>query len=323
MAISDSYRAAIVCLVVVLIGSLAQMPQAVRAETPINQVAASEPAKISPLMKQHNVLREQIAGAVTFESKQAPAAAEHPLLPVLRYALETHGKLSQRVQDYKCRLVKRERIDGRLLLHEVIDLKLRQPAVAVDGKPVPMGVYLKFSAPSKIEGREVVWVEGRNYNNLMATKGGEGNLRTFTLTQPLNSPRAMERTHYPISEIGMLNLAERLIQDGVKHMELDTRRECKVRVVDGAKIEGRPCRFIEVTFPVEREGIKFHKAQIFVDQELQMPVRYAAYNWPKQAGGDLPLLEEFTYVNVKLNVGLTEKDFDPKNPAYKFFVPED
>jgi hypothetical protein len=132
----------------------------------------------------------------------------------------------------------------------------------------------------------------------------------------------MERTHYPISEIGMLNLAERLIQDGVKHMELDTKRECQVRVVDGAKIEGRACRFIQVTFPVEREGIKFHQAQIFVDQELDMPVRYAAYSWPKEAGGEPPLLEEFTYVDVKINVGLAEKDFDPKNPAYKFFVQE-
>ena len=133
----------------------------------------------------------------------------------------------------------------------------------------------------------------------------------------------MERTRYPISEIGMLNLAERLIQDGVKHMELDGRRECQVRVAEGAKIDGRVCRYIEVVFPVQREGIRFHKAQIFVDQQLAMPVRYAAYSWPTQSGGESPLLEEFTYVNVKLNVGLTDQDFNPKNPAYKFFVPEE
>src|SRR5262249_52366584 len=124
-----------------------------------------------------------------------------------------------------------------------------------------------------------------------ATKGGTGNLKTFTLTVPMKSPRAMERTRYPISEIGMLNLAERLIQDGVAHMELDTRRECQVRVVDGAKIEGRPCKFIQVTFPEPRDGIRFHIAQIFVDQQLEMPVRYASYGWPKQAGDEPPLLE--------------------------------
>jgi len=296
----------------------------IQAQGPVQQVASTEPVGISPLLKQHEALREQIAGAVTFEAKiDGPGAAEHPLMPVLRYALETHGKLAAKVRDYKCRLVKRERKDGRLLLHEVMDLKLRQPGLGSGGAAVPMGVYLKWHAPGKIEGREVVWTQGRNYNNLMATKGGEGNLKTFTLTVPLRSPRAMERTNYPISEIGMLNLAERLIQDGVKHMELDTRRECQVRVAEGAKIDGRVCRFIEVVFPVAREGIKFHKAQVFVDQQSDMPIRYAAYSWPKEAGGEPPLLEEFTYVNVKLNVGLTDEDFNPKNPAYKFFVPEE
>jgi len=295
-----------------------------QAQAPIQQVVSTEPVGVSPLLKQHEALREQIAGAIVFEAKiDGPSAPEHPLLPVLRYALETHGQLAAKVRDYKCRLVKRERKDGRLLLYEVMDLKLRQPGTGPGGSGVPMAVYLKWHAPNKIEGREVVWTQGKNYNNLMATKGGEGNLKTFTLTVSLRSPRAMERTNYPISEIGMLNLAERLIQDGVKHMEIDTRRECQVRVAEGAKIDGRPCRYIEVVFPVEREGIRFHKAQIFVDQELQMPVRYASYAWPKQAGEEPPLLEEFTYANVKLNLGLSDEDFNPKNPAYKFFVPED
>jgi hypothetical protein len=295
-----------------------------QAQAPIQQVAATEPVGISPLLKQHEALREQIAGAITLEAKlDGPTGPEHPLLPVLRYALQTHGQLAAKVRDYKCRLVKRERKDGRLLLNEVMDLKLRQPGAEPGGTAVPMAVYLKWYTPNKIEGREVVWTQGKNYNNLMATKGGEGNLKTFTLTVPLKSPRAMERTNYPISEIGMLNLAERLIQDGVKHMEIDSRRECQVRVADGAKIDGRLCRYIEVVFPMEREGIRFHKAQIFVDQELQMPVRYASYAWPKEAGAEPPLLEEFTYVKVKLNVGLSDEDFNPKNPAYKFFVPED
>lgn len=324
MVLSVFNRAACVAATLLLLGGLAISAEHASAQAPANQVAASETATVSPLVKQHDILRQQIAGAVSFEAKVGgPAAAEHPLMPVLRYALETHGKLSAKVRDYTCRLAKRERIDGRLLLHEVIDVKLRQPGLSSAGSPVPMGVYMKWFAPNKIEGREVVWTQGKNYNNLMATKGGEGNLRTFTLTVPLKSARAMERTHYPISEIGMLNLAERLIQDGVKHMELDSRRECRVRVAEGAKIDGRVCRYIEVVFPVQRDGIKFHKAQIFVDQQLEMPVRYAAYSWPKEAGGEPPLLEEFTYVNVKLNVGLTDKDFDPKNPAYKFFVPEE
>ncbi len=37
-----------------------------------------------------------------------------------------------------------------------------------------------------------------------------------------------------------------------------------------------------------------------------------------QPGGQPQLLEEYTYLNVKLNVGLTDADFDDKNPEYNF-----
>ena len=34
--------------------------------------------------------------------------------------------------------------------------------------------------------------------------------------------------------------------------------------------------------------------------------------------GPAPLLESYTYYDVKLNVGLTEDDFDPANPEYRY-----
>jgi len=30
------------------------------------------------------------------------------------------------------------------------------------------------------------------------------------------------------------------------------------------------------------------------------------------------LMEEYTYMNVKINNGFTDTDFDPRNTAYKF-----
>ena len=61
-----------------------------------------------------------------------------------------------------------------------------------------------------------------------------------------------------------------------------------------------------------------HIARIFVDDELKVPVRYAAWNWPKSPGGRPILIEEFTYLDLKLNVGLTDADFDHKNPKYSY-----
>ena len=49
-----------------------------------------------------------------------------------------------------------------------------------------------------------------------------------------------------------------------------------------------------------------------------MPVRYAAYTWPETPSEKPLLLEEYTYVNMKINVGLTDKDFDDHNESYGF-----
>jgi len=52
---------------------------------------------------------------------------------------------------------------------------------------------------------------------------------------------------------------------------------------------------------------------------MKIPLRYAAYFWPATPGSEeLPVLEEYTYLNVKLNVGLADADFNPNNPNYNF-----
>ena len=74
---------------------------------------------------------------------------------------------------------------------------------------------------------------------------------------------------------------------------------------------------IQVIHKEERAPFEFHKAQVFIDDELNVPVRYVAYDWPR--GGQEPeLQEEYTYINIKLNVGLKDIDFSPENPAYKY-----
>lgn len=55
-----------------------------------------------------------------------------------------------------------------------------------------------------------------------------------------------------------------------------------------------------------------------MDDEYNLPIRYEAYDWPRN--GDSvsqdDLLEEYTYVNLKTNVGLSDRDFDPANSNY-------
>ena len=61
-------------------------------------------------------------------------------------------------------------------------------------------------------------------------------------------------------------------------------------------------------------------ASVLVDNELQVPVDFASYGWPKQQGGQPLLLEEYMYSNIQLNVGLADNDFERSNPEYGFRV---
>ena len=75
---------------------------------------------------------------------------------------------------------------------------------------------------------------------------------------------------------------------------------------------------IQIMHPVKRPYFEFYRAEIFIDRELNVPIRYAAWTWPP-TGTDTPVLEEeYNYRDIRLNVGLTDRDFDPDNPTYNF-----
>jgi outer membrane lipoprotein-sorting protein len=94
--------------------------------------------------------------------------------------------------------------------------------------------------------------------------------------------------------------------------------ECTVQWIQGAKVDGRVCTCIQVVHPVPRRNFLFHLARIYVDDELQLPIRYEAYDWPARAGEPPQLTEEYTFLKVKVNNGFTDADFSVENPAYGF-----
>jgi hypothetical protein len=77
----------------------------------------------------------------------------------------------------------------------------------------------------------------------------------------------------------------------------------------GVKINGRGCTLLEVIHPTPRPHFDFNIARVYIDDELSLPVRYEAYSWPTQPGGKPELLECYTYLNLKINIGLQEKNF--------------
>lgn len=236
-------------------------------------------------------------------SREQPA--EHPLMPTLRWA---HDGLSdiEALKDYSAVLVKRERVGGKVGDYEKMFVKVRHR---------PLSVYMYFLSPANLRGQEVIYVEGQNDGKMWARGSGIRGQMFGTVSLKPDGVIAMQGNRYPITEIGILNLVRRLIEVA----EADTKYgECEVKFYQGAKVGDRVCTCIEVVHPVPRRNFRFHLARIFVDDELNMPIRYEAYSWPTSPDGAPELIEEYTYLDLKLNVGFTDADFDIRNPNYQF-----
>ena len=237
--------------------------------------------------------------------KQELQAGEHPLIPVLKWAKAGRPKIAE-VKDYTALITKQETINGEKQEAQMMELKIRHE---------PFSVYLKFRYPRDVAGQQVIYIEGQNNGNMWAHGTGlQRKLGTVSLDP--NGLIAMRGNKYPITEIGILNLIDKLVEVGEKDVKYG---ECTVNYYEGIKTtEGRECTMIEVIHPVPRKNFLFHIARILVDNEYNVPIRYESYEWPTEKEPTPPLIEIYDYQKLRLNVGLTDEDFDIKNPKYNF-----
>jgi hypothetical protein len=285
---------------------LAAMVMMLGLETARGQQAPPQPAAPQgPGLMPHGDVAQGNANA---GDAGAAAVGVHPLQPALELAQKGLGELRSKIKDYTCTVVKRERIDGKLGEHEYMFAKIRHE---------PFSVYLYFLAPEAVKGQEVIYVDGQNDGLMLAHAGSGVRAMVGTVSLKPQSMLAMQGNRYAITEIGVENLARRLVEVAEHDKQFG---ECDVNFFPNAKVNGRICTCIQVTHPVPRRNFRFHLARVFIDDEYTIPIRYEAYDWPQEAGGQPVLMEEYTYMNVKVNNGLTDADFDPKNTAYKFGV---
>jgi hypothetical protein len=234
---------------------------------------------------------------------------DHPLSWIFSYASSRSDYIQKNIRDYSCRLIKRERIDGKLQKHQFIEVLVRCEPAPDSEADEPMSVFMQYLAPGTLKDRRILYVQGENNGMMLIRKGG----RTFKyvkLEVDPNGAAAKKESNYPITNIGFDKIIERLLESVTEDIKNDpTGANTQVSHFRNAKVSDRVCTHINVVHPKRGIGIQFHKASLYVDDELHVPIRLVVYGWPPSDGGDLPLLEEYTYVNLKLNVGLTDEDF--------------
>jgi hypothetical protein len=247
------------------------------------------------------------------DETSSTATRTERLEQLIQRAEEGLLRIRKEIRDYQCVLTKQERVDGKLLEPQNLEVKIRNETRNGDVVTVPFSVYARFTAPAKLKGREVIYVEGQRGGDLLARRGGRRS-PNMTLQLAPDSPLAMEGNRYPVTQIGVIIMVERLIEVMQTKVLSD---DCVIKIYTDAKLDGRRCTHYEVTMQTRNKS-DFMQARLFVDDEYRIPVYYAAYDWPETEGGDPELLEQYAYRRMKLNVGLTDKDFDPANPDYNF-----
>jgi hypothetical protein len=201
------------------------------------------------------------------------------------------------VQDYSCRLVKRERIDGRLQPQNTMLMNVRTR---------PFSVYFRWQEPGPLAGQEVCYVAGRNGGNMRVRPRGLLGAVGFVNLDP-NDPRARESSRHAITEAGIGNLIEQFATG----WEQERRWGLSQVQVAEYEYDHRRCMRVEVVHPTNPERRFLHfRDVVFFDKETHLPVRMEAYDWPRRPGDPGDLLETYSYATLHLNVGLPDEMFN-------------
>lgn len=227
--------------------------------------------------------------------------AKRRLLALLQSA---ERKLTS-VDGYTAVFRKRERLKGSLGPEQTLTLKVRHE---------PFSIYMKFLAPK--EGKEVVYVEGRNDGKLIAHNGDWTRRLIPRLTVKPTDALALADSRHPITEAGLLNLVRKLV--GFRKLDLNDLEA--VTILDRIRdAEGREWLRSLHTHPIQHPERPFAKVEVLYDPKTLLPRKITGYDWPVPGdNGELKLSESYTYDEVDLDAQVDDSDFDPANPEYAF-----
>ena len=264
---------------------------------------------------QSQPLPSDVVDAPTSSTPATDGVRQLSMDQVLEMARAARRQLSQTLDDYTARFVKRE-ADQKGVLGPETEMVIKvQTRLRGDTEEAPLRVYLRFVSPESIKGREVLWAQDLNDGKMAVHEVG----LLFSLKTLWLDPTgiiAMQGQRYPISEIGLVRLVEQLIERGEKDRD---NPDITVTLNESHSFDDLQTHLIRVQRS-RPSGDKddFSLAEIIIDPARQLILSYRSFGWPAGEADPPPVLESYSYYDVQTNVGLTDTDFDTSNPAYNF-----
>jgi outer membrane lipoprotein-sorting protein len=213
------------------------------------------------------------------------------------HLLEAMKRAYERVDHYTATFLIQERVDRELGPSQRLEFKFKKP----------LKIYLRWLT-GKHEGRQALYPAGVDGNELWVRQP----LLVGAVTVSLDpqSPRARKGSRHAITDVGIGRLLDFITENAFRGLQRG-----ELTIEDGGQriTFDRPTQRYIQHFPVDpAKGYYCMTALIDVDREYQLPIYAEIFDWHGQ------LIERYGYLDLRLNPGLTDGDFDPKNPAYGF-----
>ncbi len=264
----------------------------------------------------HRIDAEAVDATPTMIQSATEKPEDRPvtMADVLEIAKQGRQQMAENLDDYVCRFVKQARDTKGVLFEQTEALMKVQTRLRGDTEQAPLRVYMKFLAPDSKRGREVIWGEDLNNGKLVAHEAGLLGFKRLYL-DPLGF-LAMQGERYPITNVGMVHLIERLVERGER---LINNPDVEITVVPDYPIDDVTAELIQIRLAKPQAGKDdFSLAELAIDRQRWLILMYRSFGWPENEGEAAPLLESYHYHDVETNIGLTDEDFSPDNPEYNF-----
>ena len=213
--------------------------------------------------------------------------------------------------DYIAQFSKLEVVSGELLEEQTIQLKLTHK---------PFSVYMKWLDYDT--GREVIYGDELNASNLLVHPGG-WKARLPAISMEPDSSLAMAESRHPITQIGLLNLAKKIVE--AHRQDLAHKSLARCEQTEDQSLNGRNCHCFVTEYSDAKRSKEYRKSIVLIDQEWSVPLFIKNFGWPTDnvtaVGEELDtatLVEQYTYADVKFRANLTTFDFDRANEDYGF-----
>jgi hypothetical protein len=211
------------------------------------------------------------------------------------------------IRDYECIYLCEELLDPEKGNKK--DKKLTGSHSLLKVRHEPFSVYMKFLGPNSKKGRDVGWISPSKQMQLR----GVPLVRSVAMDGPL----AKSESRHRISEVGLKNMVDQIAthwekekKAGTISIELRT-AVLKVELPDAAYEIECICastRHDQKQLP-DGTQLLFQHTRVFFDKETGLPVRFEGYDWPDEGQDEGVLVERYTYLDIKTNVGLDDRTF--------------